>query len=188
MIKSLLDADENPPEGTKVIIEETTINAPADSAVVVDAADTVSVNRPANDEDVLERSPPAVYDTTRLTKFPETPLETANAAPVAENFTENFAESPPKVENPVGNIDAVPFQSALYEPESQAETARKSGLAYAAGITLFAAVVFMMIIGWGADLLLGTSPWGIVGGIVLGALVGFVQFFRLTSQILKNKD
>jgi F0F1-type ATP synthase assembly protein I len=72
------------------------------------------------------------------------------------------------------------------EPQSIAETVRQSGLAYSAGIALFAAVVFMMILGWGADLLLGTSPWGIVGGIVIGSVIGFVQFFRLTSQIFKK--
>jgi F0F1-type ATP synthase assembly protein I len=74
------------------------------------------------------------------------------------------------------------------EPESFAETARKSGLAYAAAITLFASVVFMLIVGWFADLLLGSSPWGIVAGILLGAAIGFIQFFRMTSQIFKNKD
>lgn len=68
-------------------------------------------------------------------------------------------------------------------PETMAETVRRSGLAWSAGIAFFASVVFMLIIGWGADLLLGSSPWGIVGGIVLGSLIGFVQFFRLTSQI-----
>ncbi len=72
------------------------------------------------------------------------------------------------------------------EPESTAETMRRSGLAYSAGIALFAAVVFMMVLGWGADLLLGTSPWGIVGGIILGSAIGFIQFFRLTSQIFKK--
>ena len=72
------------------------------------------------------------------------------------------------------------------EPQSMAETVRRSGLAYSAGIALFAAVVFMMILGWGADLLLGTSPWGIVVGILLGSVIGFVQFFRLTSQIFKK--
>jgi F0F1-type ATP synthase assembly protein I len=72
------------------------------------------------------------------------------------------------------------------EPQSMAETVRQSGLAYSAGIALFAAVVFMMILGWGADLLLGTSPWGIVGGIIIGSLIGFIQFFRLTSQIFKK--
>ncbi|CAN5348915.1 hypothetical protein BH20ACI1_BH20ACI1_29140 [soil metagenome] len=74
------------------------------------------------------------------------------------------------------------------KPESTAETARKSGLAMSAAIALFGSVVFLLIIGWFADLLLGTSPWGIVGGIVLGSIIGFFQFFRTTSQILKNKD
>ncbi len=74
------------------------------------------------------------------------------------------------------------------KPESLAETARKSGLAMSAAITLFGSVVFLLIIGWFADLLLGTSPWGKVGGIILGSLIGFFQFFRMTSQILKDKD
>ena len=66
------------------------------------------------------------------------------------------------------------------------DTVRQSGLAYSAGIAFFAAVVFMLILGWGADVLLGTSPWGIVVGIVLGSVIGFVQFFRITSQIFKK--
>ena len=78
-----------------------------------------------------------------------------------------------------------PFTIASAPPESMAETVRRSGLAYSAGISLFASVVFMLIIGWGADLLLGTSPWGIVFGIVVGAIIGFIQFFRITSRIFK---
>src|SRR5215216_5798513 len=50
------------------------------------------------------------------------------------------------------------------EPQSMAETVRQSGLAWSAGIAFFAAVVFMLVLGWGADVLLGNSPWGIVGG------------------------
>jgi F0F1-type ATP synthase assembly protein I len=72
------------------------------------------------------------------------------------------------------------------KPESKVETFRKSGMAYSAAIVLLGAVVFMMIIGWGADLLLGTSPWGIVVGIVLGSIIGFIQFFRVTSEIFKQ--
>ena len=72
------------------------------------------------------------------------------------------------------------------EPETMAETVRRSGLAWSAGIAFFGAVVFMLILGWGADVLLGTSPWGIVGGIVLGSIIGFVQFFRITSQIFRK--
>ena len=79
------------------------------------------------------------------------------------------------------------FQSD-FQPESPAETVRKSGLAYAAGITLVGAIVVMLLIGWGVDSFLGSSPWGIVSGIILGSVIGFYQFFRLTSQILKNKE
>ena len=89
--------------------------------------------------------------------------------------------SQPKIDN-----SGLLFQTPA-KPESFAETARKSGLAYAAAITLFGSIVFMLIIGWFADLLLDSSPWGIVGGIVLGAAIGFFQFFKMTSQIFKGE-
>lgn len=75
-----------------------------------------------------------------------------------------------------------------YTPPSQDEVVRQSGLAWSAGIAFFGAIVFMLFLGWIADLLLGTSPWGIVGGIVLGSIIGFLQFFRISSQIFKNND
>ncbi|MDQ3220226.1 MAG: AtpZ/AtpI family protein [Acidobacteriota bacterium] len=78
------------------------------------------------------------------------------------------------------------FVLSTAEPESFAETTRRSGLAWSAGIVFFASIVFMLILGWGADLLFGSSPWGIVAGIVLGSLIGFIQFFRLTSQIFNK--
>lgn len=78
------------------------------------------------------------------------------------------------------------FVISTAAPESFADTTRKSGLAWSAGIVFFASITFMLILGWGADLLLGSSPWGLVGVIVLGSLIGFIQFFRLTSQIFKK--
>jgi F0F1-type ATP synthase assembly protein I len=92
---------------------------------------------------------------------------------------ENGAGDTPKSE---------PFVLSNAEPVSMAETVRRSGLAYSAGLAFFASVVFMLIIGWGADLLLGSSPWGIVGGIVFGSIIGFVQFFRITSRIFKPEQ
>jgi len=92
----------------------------------------------------------------------------------------------PATETPA--IDESAFFQTETKPESFAETVRKSGLAMSAAIALFGSVVFLLILGWFADLLLGTSPWGKVGGIVLGSIIGFLQFFRTTSQILKNKD
>lgn len=105
-------------------------------------------------------------------------FDTADSEPV---FNFNLVETPAPIrEKPMFQIDS--------KPESIAETARKSGLAYAAAITLFAAIAFLLGIGWFVDLLFGTSPWGIVVGIVLGSVVGFINFFRITSQILKDKD
>ena len=75
-----------------------------------------------------------------------------------------------------------------FRPESTAETIRKSGLAYSAAIALLGSVVFMLIIGWVLDTFFGTSPWLLVGGILLGSVIGFYQFFKITSEILKNKE
>jgi F0F1-type ATP synthase assembly protein I len=74
-----------------------------------------------------------------------------------------------------------------YSPPSQDETVRRTGLAWSAGISFFGAIVFMLFLGWLADWLLGSSPWGLVGGIVLGSIIGFLQFFRITSQIFNGE-
>jgi len=125
------------------------------------------------------------FDLPSETNIEKRDFESASKISNETAISESPAEAKtgkPKIEN-----SGLLFQSSA-EPESFAETARKSGLAYAAAITLFGSIVFMLIIGWFADLLLGSSPWGIVGGIILGAAIGFFQFFRLTSQILKDKD
>jgi F0F1-type ATP synthase assembly protein I len=74
-----------------------------------------------------------------------------------------------------------------YQPPSAEETARSSGLAFSAGIVFFSSVVFMLFLGWIADWLIGSSPWGLVGGIVLGSIIGLIQFVRITSQIFNSK-
>lgn len=63
------------------------------------------------------------------------------------------------------------------------EINRKSGLAYTAAISLFAAVVAGLIVGWLLDRWLGTNPWLLVTGIVLGAAAGFYEFIRQTARI-----
>jgi len=59
---------------------------------------------------------------------------------------------------------------------------RKSGFAYAAGITLFASVVSFCGLGYLLDRWLGTEPWLLVVGIVLGSAVGLFEFVRLSSK------
>jgi ATP synthase protein I len=59
---------------------------------------------------------------------------------------------------------------------------RKSGLAYAAALTLFASVVSFCGLGYLLDRWLGTQPWLLVIGIVLGSAVGLYEFVRLSSK------
>ena len=67
--------------------------------------------------------------------------------------------------------------------EGDEETNRKTGVAYAAALSLFAAVVSGLIVGWLLDRWLGTRPWLLVSGIVLGAAAGFYEFVRQTSKL-----
>ena len=231
MIKNLLNADEDPPPGTKVIIEETIVNPPVqnnepaaeESSANPEAGqrfevpeEAESLTPPAEDalrEEVSE-TPPAPLDeeTESLTALAseieslddkdldllEKQLE--NAAP-KESLTESAAEpetsipaevitekTPPVEQSSAENVfsSGTLFQTEIKPRQSMGETIRQSGLAYSAAIVLFGSVIFMMTLGWFADLLLGSSPWGIVGGIVLGGIIGFIQFFRITSQIFKK--
>ncbi len=162
MIKSLLEDEENQPlEAKPEINGEHIFDAPLENFSETGERQTAANISEPNAEQ------------TSADSFDKTDSE--------ENFNFNLVETLPT------SVDKPMFQTD-FKPESLAQTARKSGLAYAAGITLFASIVFLMGLGWFADLLLGTSPWGIVGGIILGSIIGFIQFFRITSQILKDKD
>lgn len=97
-----------------------------------------------------------------------------------------WPDEPTPFEPPDKDPFDVPFVPIAYTPETPDESIRKSGLAYSAGIVFFGSVAFMLFLGWLADLLFGSSPWGKVGGIVLGSVIGFLQFFRITSQIFSN--
>jgi len=217
MIKSLLETEKNQPDEIKPETEKITdaafektaaapiveINEPEEPLEILEtrfaAAD--SETQDLADEEMLAELLAEIND--ERANFPESELNRIeNSASRPESESVNF-ELPQQVSNETANSesnitqqaeiiqpensDATIFQSSV-QPETFAETARKSGLAYAAAITLFGSVVFMLIIGWFADLILGSSPWGIVGGIVVGAAIGFFQFFRLTSQIFKNKE
>lgn len=60
---------------------------------------------------------------------------------------------------------------------------RKSGIAYAAAITLFVTVLTFLGLGLLLDRWLGTGPWLLVVGIVLGSALGLYEFVRLTSKL-----
>jgi ATP synthase protein I len=48
----------------------------------------------------------------------------------------------------------------------------RAGPAAAASYSLIGSVVFLGGLGYGCDRWFGTSPWGVVGGFVLGVVVG----------------
>jgi F0F1-type ATP synthase assembly protein I len=64
------------------------------------------------------------------------------------------------------------------------ETNRKSGMAYAAGFTLFASVAAFTGLGWLGDRWFHTDPWLLILGIVLGSIAGLYQFVRISSKTL----
>ena len=63
------------------------------------------------------------------------------------------------------------------------DVTRKSGLIYAAVLSFVLSTVTMLGVGWALDRWLGTGPWLVVTGILLGAGIGFYQFIRLLSRI-----
>lgn len=107
--------------------------------------------------------------------------------PEMEVFSDSqkaIPEKAPPAYTPFSFETEKPKQSFI--PESPAEIIRKSGLAWSAAIVLFGSVVFLMVLGWLFDWIFGSEPWGVVLGIFVGGAIGFFQFFKITSQILKD--
>lgn len=67
--------------------------------------------------------------------------------------------------------------------DDKEEISRKTGLAYAAAFSLFAAVVGGLGVGWLLDRWLGTRPWLLVAGLILGAAGGFYELIRTSSKL-----
>lgn len=71
----------------------------------------------------------------------------------------------------------------MSQGDDKEEVNRKTGLAYAAAFSLFAAVVAGLGLGWLLDRWLGTRPWLLVAGLVVGAAAGFYEFIRTSSKL-----
>ncbi len=176
MNKNLLEQDEN-----------NLLEMQPTGVTTFENTDNSSFSETDDTENLLE-IPELTIDLPNVSQTPETASRAANITQsVGTQAEETKAETQVKEIKDIQpeNSDETLFQPSAV-PESTAETARKSGLAYGAAITLFGSVIFLLVIGWFADWLFGTSPWGIIGGIILGAIIGFYQFFRITSQIFKK--
>jgi ATP synthase protein I len=60
---------------------------------------------------------------------------------------------------------------------------RRGAVMYGAALSIFFSVLVGFGIGWALDKWLGTTPWMVVAGIVLGSALGFYEFIRLTSKL-----
>ena len=139
-----------------------------------------NINQPEREELVDEIPIFVLPDLEALNRENRAPVD--NAAPIEEIPETNFEFS-------TFNIKPEQKPIVVSAPtESTGETMRKTGLAWSAAIVFFGSVVFMLILGWFADLLFGSSPWGIVVGIVFGSIIGFMQFFRITSRIINPSN
>lgn len=71
----------------------------------------------------------------------------------------------------------------MSQDNDKEEINRKTGIAYAAAFSLFAAVVSGLLAGWLLDRWLGTKPWLLVTGVILGAAAGFYELVRTSAKI-----
>lgn len=69
-------------------------------------------------------------------------------------------------------------------PSSGVETAAKPAQGVAVAGNLVACVLVGMLLGWGVDWLLGSQPWGLILGLVLG----FAAWLRELWGLISNED
>ena len=67
------------------------------------------------------------------------------------------------------------------------ENVRKSGPAAAASYTLIGAIILLGGIGYAIDEWRGTSPWFLLGGLLLGLIVGFYDLAKTVFRARAGK-
>lgn len=70
---------------------------------------------------------------------------------------------------------------------SQASVMRQLAPYLNLGTQLAATVLLLGGAGWLIDDRLATSPWGLVIGLCVGSVVGFVNFLRSVQQLLRRE-
>jgi ATP synthase protein I len=65
--------------------------------------------------------------------------------------------------------------------KSVQDAVTKAGPAAAASYGLIGAILFLGGLGYGIDAWLGTSPWGVLIGLLLGVAVGFYELIKSTQ-------
>ena len=66
--------------------------------------------------------------------------------------------------------------------KSLQETVTNAGPAAMASYTLIGAIILLGGLGYAVDAWRGTSPWGLVTGLILGILIGFYELAKSVWQ------
>jgi F0F1-type ATP synthase assembly protein I len=75
---------------------------------------------------------------------------------------------------------STPLERSLEEFQ---DTVRKSGPAASSSYALIGAILLFGAIGYGLDVWRGTTPWFLLGGLLLGLIVGF---WELAKTVFKR--
>jgi F0F1-type ATP synthase assembly protein I len=59
------------------------------------------------------------------------------------------------------------------------ENAERAGPAAGASYTLIGAIILLGAVGYCVDVWRGTSPWGLLGGLILGIIVGMWELAKV---------
>ena len=72
------------------------------------------------------------------------------------------------------------------DPEDEGSTARTIGMGVMVPTTLAACVLVGCFVGYLVDKWLGSSPWGLVVGLILGAVAGVREMLKILKKIQKD--
>jgi ATP synthase protein I len=90
-------------------------------------------------------------------------------------------------------LDRLSRDLAVEQQErSAAERPRSSNAGYAVAVRLasefVAAVLVGAGLGWGLDKVAGTSPWGLIGLLLLGFVAGVMNVMRAAGSVSATRD
>lgn len=136
-------------------------------------------NREKKEEPELERSDDNADDVTQLFRKPATdPRLNVGSTPLPDVPKATFQR--PEEQKPAG-----PRTGRLLDLQAAGDS-RKTAIASSVGVMLVASLLVGGGIGWAIDKFIlkdPPTPWGMVGGLLLGVIVGFYNIARIAARL-----
>jgi ATP synthase protein I len=103
---------------------------------------------------------------------------------------EPSSSSDDALSNRLRDLDRRIDASRPLPPKSPLDTSGRSGAAVALryGADFVAAVVIGAALGYGADRLFASSPWGLIVGVLLGFAAGVLNVMRSAGMVRRRPD